>query len=127
MKLEAFKEFVLLLKKDSERDNKLYKLGFDIINLKDELQGVITILLKAHYSEDGYEMISWWIWEDSEKFLYNEAGEKTNDLTEIEAIWKHVEEIRKSPDFKDYVPKIYKKRTKKQLAKLFENMFHTNQ
>lgn len=127
MTLEAFKKVVSLLKKNSERDDKFYKLGIDIINLQDELHGVINILLKSHYSEEGEDMISWWLWESTEKFLYNEAGEKTNDLTEVEAIWKYVEEIRKSPDFKEYIPVKKRRRTKKQLTKLFVNMFHTNQ
>lgn len=127
MTLEAFKEFVFLLKKSSERNDKFYKLGLDIVNLQDELHRIITILLKSHYSEEGEEMISWWLWENTDKFLYNNTGEKINDLTEVEAIWKYVEEIRNSLDFKEYIPVKKKKRTKKQLTDFFENMFNINQ
>jgi len=122
MTFEAFQQLILLLKKDSIKSHKLYKLGFDDLTLKDELSQAITILLKSHYSKDGEDMISWWLWEDTEKFLYNDNGDKINDLTKIEDIWKYVEEIRKSPDFKEYVPERAKKITKKQLQELFKQM-----
>lgn len=126
MTFEAFQQAILLLKKDSERSHKLYKLGMDIFNVQDELHEVITILFKSHYSKEGEDMISWWLWESTEKFLYDKDGNKINDLTKIEDLWKYIEEIRKSPDFEEYKPERPKKRTKKQLEKLFNDMFNPN-
>ena len=123
MTLETFKQIVFLLKKDSERSDKLYKLGMDVINFNDELHGVINLLFKAHYSEEGEDMISWWLWEDTDKFLFDGEGNQTHDLTKIEDIWKYVEEIRKSPDFVEYTPEVKKKMTKKQMEKMFKGMF----
>lgn len=125
MTFKAFQQMIVLLKKDFERSRKLHKLGFDDIQLKEELQQVIDILLKSHYSKEGEDMISWWIWEDVEKFLYDEKGNKIKDLSKMEDLWEYVEEIRKSSTFEEYNPEIVKKRTKKQMQELFKQMFNT--
>lgn len=122
MKLEVFKQIVFLLKKDSERSDKLYKLGIDTINFNDELHQAITLLLRTYYSRDGEDMISWWMWENVEKFVYDSAGNKTDDLTKIEDLWEYVEKIRKSTDFEEYIPEKKRKKSKKQLQKMFKQM-----
>lgn len=123
MTFETFQQIIFLLKKNEARSNKLYKLGFDDLNMKDELHGVINLLFKAHYSEIGEDLISWWLYEDVEKIVYNEEDGIDSDLTEIEDLWKYVEKIRKSPDFVEYVPKKVKSLTKKQMEKMFKKMF----
>ena len=122
MTYEAFQQVILLLKKDSNKSNKLYKLGVDMFNINDELHQIITTLFRAHYSKDGEDMISWWLWEDTEKLLYDLEGNQINDLTKIEDLWKYIEEIRKSSDFEEYTPEKPKKMSKKQLEKLFKGM-----
>ena len=122
MELEAFKQMALLLKKESERSDKPYRLGIDTINFSDELHQIITLLLRVHYSKDGEEIINWWLWEDSEKILYNCSDGEKNDLTRIEDLWEHVENIRKSPNFIEYIPEKNKRKSKKQLQKMFKQM-----
>jgi len=122
MTFEAFQQIILLLKKDSDKSMKLYKFGFDDLNLKEGLHDVITILLKSHYSEAGEDWISWWLWEDVKRIVFDEKGEEVVDLTNVEDLWKYVEEIRKSDDFKEYVPKKKRRLTEKQLRKLFGEM-----
>ena len=122
MTLEAFEQIVSFLKKDSDRLSKLYKLGIDLYNLQDDLHHVISITLKSHYSEEGEDIISWWVWEDGDKTITYQDG-TTRDINKMEDVWKYIEEIRTSPDFKEYVPSKKKKMTKKQMKKLFEKMF----
>jgi hypothetical protein len=123
MTFEAFQQVITLLQKDSDRSAKIYKLGIDLYNFQDDLHSAINILFKSHYSAEGEDLIGWWLWEDVEKFLYDKDGEKTNDLTKLEDLWKYIEEIRKSPDFKEYNPEKVKKKTKKQLEKIFGQFF----
>jgi len=123
MTKEAFKHLIELLKAESDKLDKIYKLGIDLYNFNDELQGAITLLLKSHYSEQGEDMISWWLYEDTEKFLYSsEDNSVVNDLTKIDDLWEYVEEIRKSADFKEYAYVKERKKTKKQMEKMIKNM-----
>lgn len=123
MTLEAFKKVISLLKKESEKTGKLYKLGLDLFNFNDDLQQAISIMFKSHYSEEGEDFISWWLWEDGRKVLFDKDDNVVNDLTRIEDLWAYVEEIRKSTEFKEYVPVKKKKMAKKQMEKMFGNMF----
>ena len=125
MTLEAFKKIVLLLKKDLERESKLYKLGIDVFNFNDELQQVISILLKSHYSKDGEDLFSWWMYEDVDKMLYDNDGNIVNDLTKCEDLWKYLEDMRKSADFVEYVPEKRRKISQKKLEKTFSKMFNS--
>lgn len=120
MTLEAFQEIISLIKKNSVKIDKIYKLGLDIINFQDDLNQVITILLKSHYSKIGEEVISYWLWEDLVE-LFDNDGNKTHDLTSIEDLWKYVEDIRKSADFEEFNPEKTKKLTKKQIEKIFKS------
>lgn len=122
MTLEALQQIISFLKKDSDRLAKIYKLGVDLYNLQDDLHHVISITLKSHYSEEGEDIISWWVWEDGDKTITYQDG-STRDINKIEDMWKYIEEIRTSPDFKEYIPVKKKKMTKKQMKKLFEKMF----
>ena len=118
MQLEAFKQFISLLEKNSERSNKLYKLGFEIYPLQEELERAITLLLKSHYSEQGEEIISSWLFESNwNKLIYNDNGEITNVLSTVEDLHSYVEKIRTSEDFVEFEPKPIKKKTRKQIEK----------
>jgi hypothetical protein len=123
MTIEAFKVFVSVLKKHDELNHKFYKLGLDTMSLVDNAIGAMSTLLKSHYSEEGEDLISWWLYEDVDKKLYLNDGSEI-DLTKIEDLWAYVEEIRKSPNFKEYVPK-NKKMTKKQMNKFFDDFFNS--
>ena len=123
MQLESFKQFISLLEKNSERSNKLYKLGFEIYPLQEELEKAITLLLKSHYSECGEGIISSWLFEDWNKLVYDNDGNITNDLTKIEDLYSYLEEIRKSEDFVEFEPKPIKKKTRKQIKKIIEGFF----
>ena len=105
MTFETFKQVIELLKIESEKIEKLYNLEIDLYNFVDIYHSIINMLLRSHYSCDGEDIISWWLYEDTEKKLYDCDGNEINDLTNIEDLWKYVEEIRKSPDFVEYIPK----------------------
>lgn len=104
MTFEVFNQVIELLKKEDEKLHTLYKLDIDLYNFCDNMQKIITMLLRSHYSFIGEDIISWWLYEDTEKILYNKDGDVVDDLTSIEDLWKYVEDLRKSSDFIEYIP-----------------------
>lgn len=105
MDFKNFQHLILKLQTTSERDQEIYKLGVDLINFTDDYHSIIDVLLKTYYSEEGEDIISWWLYEDVEKKIYNKKGEVIEDLTSIESLWEYVEKIKKSKKFKPYIIK----------------------
>lgn len=105
MNFKNFQHLISKLQKTSERDQGIYKLGIDLINFTDDYHSIINLLLKTYYSEEGEDIISWWLYENVEKKIYNKKGKVIDDLTSIESLWKYVEKIRKSKKFKPYIIK----------------------
>lgn len=105
MDFKNFQHLILKLQTTSERDQEIYKLGVDLINFTDDYHSIIAVLLKTYYSEEGEDIISWWLYEDVEKKIYNKKGEVIEDLTSIESLWEYVEKIKKSKKFKPYIIK----------------------
>jgi len=63
MKYEVFEHIVHQLKKQSDLEHEVYKVGLDISNVTDGLHGIITHLIAAYYGTDGEETFSWWCYE----------------------------------------------------------------
>lgn len=105
MKLEVFEKIVTLIKQQSEKTTALYRLGIDITDYEDSYSEIITHILRAYYGSEGEDWISWYIHErDGINGEINEAWDKDNNpiCYDIPSLWKHVEELRCSTDFKEY-------------------------
>lgn len=63
MEYKTFSQIILLLKQESERSQKLYKLGVDVIELNDGLHQIITLLIEEIYGEGGLDWFSWFCYE----------------------------------------------------------------
>lgn len=119
MEYKTFEHIILKLQLIAKRDRAIYKLGLDLSNVTDDYSQVITIILKAHYGEQGEDIISWWLYEDVEKHLYDSvSGKIINDLTLIKDLWKYCEELRLDKSFIPYV--IPKPMTTKERKKIIE-------
>jgi hypothetical protein len=106
MKLESFEYLINSLKEASDRDNSIYKLGLDLSNISDDYQKIITHLLKVYYGEEGEDWISWFLYERREEESFQAWDENKNPICyDVESLWKHIEEIRVSSSFEEYVPK----------------------
>jgi len=134
MTFEAFKELTTLLKTESEESLKLYNLNFDDSEIKDKLHKAVSILLKSHYGEETEDTITWWLYEDGphdiyynqnspeyEKYFNKSTRESARNLEDVEELWKYCEEIRKLPDFKEYIPP--PPMTEKEMQETIEKIF----
>lgn len=63
MEYKTFSQIILLLKQESERSQKLYKLGVDVMELNDGLHQIITLLIEEIYGEGGLDWFSWFCYE----------------------------------------------------------------
>lgn len=63
MTYERFLKITLGLQVESERSNKLYGLGVDLIDYVDPYHKIINELMREVYGEEGYEWWSWFCWE----------------------------------------------------------------
>ena len=126
MKYKVFKEVITKLQEVQEKSRSLYKLGIDLSNyIEDDYSEIITLILKSHYGLEGEDMISWWLYEDVEKVLYeNDSDKIVRELKTISQLWEYVEELRNSEDFKEY--ELPKKLTEDERMDMLKGMFGKN-
>ncbi len=96
MTYENFLEVVLGLKAESERLDKLYQLGVDLINFSDPYDKIIQVLLLEVYGEEGYDWISWFCYENDfgQKGLGAWDENKNPICHSFESLWEYVEKLR---------------------------------
>lgn len=63
MTREKFKKVVGLLEAHSYKSEMIYKYGVDLIDFTDDLQKVISILMKEAFGKEADDWISWWLYE----------------------------------------------------------------
>lgn len=63
MEYERFLKITLGVKRESERMDKIYKLGVELYDLVDPYHAMINELIKEVYGDDGFEWWSWFCWE----------------------------------------------------------------
>jgi hypothetical protein len=105
MKLESFKYLIENLAECSEKDDAFYKMGLDLSNISDPYHQIITHLLRVYYGKDGEDWISWFLYERRGDEEFQAWDEDKNPICyDVDSLWKHVEEIRVSSSFEEYVP-----------------------
>lgn len=105
MKFEVFERIVTQIQNQQERSFAANKLGIDLITYEEEYSEVIHLLLSAYYGEVGRDWIDWYLYErDSLSGEINQAWDQDNNpiCYDIPSLWKEVEELRVSEDFKEY-------------------------
>lgn len=95
MTLEVFTEILNKIRKQSEKQDALYKLEIDLVNYSDGYTSVIDMLLEIYYGKEGAEWIEWYLYErdpDGDQF------QATNDEKPIcyddQSLWEEVERCR---------------------------------
>lgn len=98
MNFNEFKEVIELLKKVSDRTHGIYGFGVDLMNYEEDFHKIITILMKSIFEEEGYDWISWYLYErvgfDGRTL---EAWDENNNpiCYDIESLWETVKPYRK--------------------------------
>lgn len=124
MTYERFAHIILRLKQQDEVINDLYKNKVDLIDFVDPYHVVITELIKEIYGDIGYDIFSWFCYEndyghkdwsntptytkdengklklvdidkDSNLLKYGMTDENNNPICySIESTWKYLEDIK---------------------------------
>lgn len=63
MTYERFLKITLGIKHESEKLNKLYKLGVELYDIADPYHAIISELIKEVYGDEGFDWWSWFCWE----------------------------------------------------------------
>lgn len=63
MELEKFKKIINLQAEQYQKQQKLYKLGIDLIEINDPLELVISELWAELLTNEGYNWLSWFLYE----------------------------------------------------------------
>lgn len=105
MKLEVFEEIIKTIKSQADKNHELYKLGVDLIEYSEGYDKIWSLLLKAYYGKEGEDWITWFLFDrDSITGEPNQAWDEKGEpiCYDVPSLWKHVEELRCSIDFKEY-------------------------
>ena len=100
MNLEKFTEIINTLSKESETAGELYKLKVDILDFLDPYHGIITLLIKEIYGEEGNDWFGWFCYEnDFGKGNLEAWDENGNPICyDVKSLWECLEEKRISKD-----------------------------
>jgi hypothetical protein len=96
MKLEVFTEILNKIRKQSDKQDALYKLEIDLVNFSDDYTSVINILLEVYYGKEGADWIYWYLWErDKDGDQYQATDKDGNAICyDDKSLWEEVEKCR---------------------------------
>lgn len=93
MNFEKFKIIITCLEKVRDRSHSIHKLGVDLLDYDEEYHVAITVLLKTVFAEEGYDWISWYLYEKTSfRGETNHAtDENGNEICHnVESLWDTV-------------------------------------
>lgn len=95
MKQEVFIHILDKIRDKSDKIDKLYALGIDLVNFSDDSSDVINILFKVYYGQEGTDWIDWYLYERDPDGALDQA---TNDGKPIcyndQSLWEEIERCR---------------------------------
>lgn len=99
---ETFIKIITDMQKEDKKMNNLSSFleenvidGYAII--KESIsRNCIWDILKDIYTEEGADLISWWMYEDVEKYLYDKTGKIIEDLTTVESLYEYLTKTYKN-------------------------------
>ncbi len=122
MRFESFEYLISKIKEQGEIDHRFYTMGLDLQNIVDPFHHIISHLLKVYYGKEGEDWISWFLYERSNSEEAQAWDKDGNEICfDLKSLWIHVEEIRVSSDFEEYVPP--KERTKEEIEEDLKEIF----
>lgn len=95
MTLENFKKVMDLIDKADQRNDALYKAGIDSIEYSDIYHDIIGRLFKEIFTEDGYEWITYYLYEipmfkEKKEFYATEADGSPIYLRNVEELFNYL-------------------------------------
>lgn len=99
MTYERFLKITLVLKRQDEIINRLYKNKVDLIDFVDPYHEIVTELIKEVYGEEGYDWFSWFCYENDFGSGTLEAWDENKNpiCYSHESLWEYLEK-KKLPE-----------------------------
>lgn len=99
MTYERFLKITLVLKRQDEIINRLYKNKVDLIDFVDPYHEIVTELIKEVYGEEGYDWFSWFCYENDFGSGTLEAWDENKNRIcySHESLWEYLEK-KKLPE-----------------------------
>jgi hypothetical protein len=91
MNLEMFKELIKAIQDQNKRTNDLYKLGMDITESNSGYYRISEILLSAIFGVGGYDIITWWLYETTDKVITSD--DEKYDVLSIDNLYNYLEKF----------------------------------
>jgi len=104
MKLTVFTEIIETIQRQIVKGETLNKLGVDVIDYEEGWIVALTIMISVYYGKEGGEWIGWYLYErPAEEPVLKAFDSENNEICfDIPSLWKHIEGLRVSTDFKEY-------------------------
>ena len=93
MRYETFEKLITELQGISDKYEKLYALGVDLLNYDEPNQRAISLLMEELFGKEGKEWIDWFLYERvSHSGEILEAWDKDNNpiCYDIKSLWEEV-------------------------------------
>lgn len=92
MDREQFKNSLRKVEAVSELSEKLADLGIETLECPQLFAAseIFFSWVKSEFGEEGDDLVSWWVYEDVEKILYEEDGTEIN-LEDIDDLYSYLE------------------------------------
>jgi hypothetical protein len=96
MTYETFLKITLELQKQDRIVDNLYKNNVDLLEFIDPYHGLINLLIKEIYGEEGVDWFSWFCYEND----YGRGGLEAWDTDKnpicysLESLWEYLEKLR---------------------------------
>lgn len=93
MTREQFKKYIRDIEEVDELSNKLSDFGIETIECKElfRAEEIFFAWLEQDFGENGANLVSWWLYEDVDKIIYESDGSETN-LENIDDLFTYLQE-----------------------------------
>lgn len=93
--LKELKEAVDSLNKINKFNDEFYNLHKIDISETDAIQEgwrLFDMFIESHFTDEGYDLIFWWMYEDVPKIIYQNTifGKEEINVENIEDLWKYL-------------------------------------
>lgn len=92
MTREQFKKCIREVESVSELSDKLAELGIETIDCKEIFYAgeIFFAWLKSCFGDEGEDLVSWWLYEDVDKIIYEPDGTEIN-IENIDDLYSYLE------------------------------------
>lgn len=92
---KEFKEAVDSVSKINDFNDEFYNLHKIDISETDAIQEgwrLFDIFIESHFTDEGSDLIFWWMYEDVPKIIYQDTifGKVETNIEDIEDLWKYL-------------------------------------